>query len=143
MRYLSYFTLLLCVCVLVARDVRASDPAWFSCTSEGSVGDTGDNAAFSLGMLSDFDGKSYWILQGRLDVPTPAYSYVFTLTRHTARRQQAKLKLIPPSNMVGAVIDTLHLSERHEMKLPFDALVIDVDKTFHWGVQRILCDARL
>jgi hypothetical protein len=142
MRYLVSLCLMLCVCMFHSVDVQASDPVWYPCTSTGEGGNAADNAAFSIGMLGDFDGKSYWILQGRMDVPTSNYNYAFTLGVLKKNTQHSTLKLTAPSGGTMAMIDTLHINERHEIKRSFDRFVIDIEKKFNWGVERIICKAR-
>jgi hypothetical protein len=139
MRSIPHLCFMLCLYVLFTPHAQASDPIWQRCTSIDEGGEAADNAAFSLGTLVDFDGKAYWIMQGSLDVPTPSYGYAFTLGAHKGRTQHATLKLIPPTGGMISVIDTLNMTIRHEMKRPFHQLVINIDKSFHWGAVQIVC----
>jgi|TARA_R110002126_G_scaffold13118_7_gene57129 hypothetical protein len=117
----------------------ASDPAWFPCTSIDEKGESVDKSAFTLGTLGDFDGKSYWILQGGLDVPTSGYSYRFTLGKRTGHTQHGTITLMPPAGDAMTVIDRLGVTVRHEMHRKIDNVVINIDKTFHWGVDSVRC----
>lgn len=133
------FSLLLMVSVIIVSKLSyASDPMWFTCMPDQTNQKTPENA-LRLGLLSDFDGKSYLLLHGGVTVPSGGYSYGFRLTELKQGIQYAELSLIPPKSGAIAMISTVGVNERHEITKGFRQFVIKVQKDFNWGVTQITC----
>jgi hypothetical protein len=84
------------------------------------------------------NGTSF-TLQGRIETPTPGYSYEFTSFDAKFGRVKATLKLSGVDNAVIQVLDGIDVSHSFEHAGMLHALSIKVEKDFNWGPASISC----
>jgi hypothetical protein len=85
------------------------------------------------------DGDSYH-LTGEYNVPSPGYTYAFSPISVQEGHAYAVLTIAPPQEAVKKLLTPpMALDYTFETKEPFRELRIDVQKSFNWGDERIIC----
>lgn len=136
MRYILIILLMMTVSV----PTFASDPYWSNCDRIETVTGMNDwKPEIKIGSLSDFDGKSYTLLNGWLETPSPGYSYEIKFGDLVNDVQNISLKLITPIGGTLTVIDKVSVSERFESPRKIGNIVISIEKDFNWGPEIINC----
>lgn len=83
-------------------------------------------------------GDSY-VLNARLETPTPGFEYALEQTEDKNGRIKATLSINAPDGMVIQVIDAINISHTFEHTGMLHMLSIKVDKDFNWGPKTINC----
>lgn len=83
-------------------------------------------------------GDSY-VLNGRLETPTPGFEYTLAQTENKNGRIKATLEIKSPDGMVIQVIDAINISHTFEHTGMLHLLNIKLDKDFNWGPAAINC----
>ena len=144
MRYILVILLMM----IVSVPTFASDPYWSNCDLIEAVTGMNDwKPEIKIGSLSDFDGKSYTLINGWLETPSPGYSYEIKFGDLVNDVQNISLKLITPMADTLAVIDAdtlavidkVSVSERFESPKKIGNIVISIEKDFNWGPEIINC----
>lgn len=84
------------------------------------------------------NGTSF-VLQGRIETPTPGYSYEMASFDAKHGRVKATLKLTGVDNAVIQVLDGIDISHSFNHAGMLHALSIKVEKDFNWGPASISC----
>lgn len=122
------------------KPVFASDPFWTECDHIETVTGMDDwKPKISIGSLEDFDGKSYILIDGWLETPSPGYNYEIELENITNNIQNINLKLVTPSGSTLSVIDKISISERFAPTKKIEKIIINIEKDFNWGPKIINC----
>lgn len=83
-------------------------------------------------------GDSY-VLNGRIETPTPGFEHSLTQTEDKNGRIKATLEIKSPDGMVIQVLDAINISHTFEHAGMLHLLNIKVDKDFNWGPKAINC----
>lgn len=129
------------VVALPINMAQASDPVWYSCSSINSV--TGESEAkpdMRVGMLSDFDGHGYLLIQGQLEVPSGGYKYQFSNIGQHGGVFRGTIKLVPPNGMAISMISMVAINERLRNDNGLEGVSLKIDKSFNWGPEQINCE---
>jgi len=126
--------------LIINTPVFASDPYWTGCNHIETVTGIDDwKPEIKVGSLSDFDGKSYIIIDGWLETASTGYTYRLQRDELTNGVQNIKLKLIAPE-IGGAAISKLPITARFEQSEKINKITIHIEKDFNWGPKIINCD---
>ena len=118
-----------------ADTAPAADAAAATSTSDKPVmAYTCDAPEFTLTQTGD----SY-VLNGRLETPTPGFEHTLTQTEDKNGRIKATLEIKSPDGMVIQVIDAINISHTFEHTGMLHLLNIKLDKDFNWGPAAINC----
>ena len=104
---------------------------------------TCDPASFKLTQTSLLDTGAQYELTGRLDMPTPGYSYSFTPQPSlTADHHVYTLQFTKPDGMAVQMIDTLEISHRFNAVPYLQDVQVMLKNQANWHPKTISCQVQ-
>lgn len=135
----SFQSIIIFLMPFTTLNAYASAPSWTKCDDIESIAGTDDDKPkIKVGLLHDFEGMSYVLIDAILETPSSGYDYQVTLEGVENDTQNIRLKLLAPE-MGASVIDKISIMERLETSQSFKKANINIEKSFNWGPEVISC----